>query len=438
MLCRALLAGLSVALVVPAGAVELLAGASVRYQYSDNILQANEDEQSEEMIAPRVDTVLVKEAGPVRGAAVLFAEHADYRDNLLDDETRYNLTTGWSADLVENRLVWRFEDVAQRRIIDARDLDIADNRVDQNYLDTGPDLFLSLTRRDELVVSARYSQAWYGDDIDFDSERYLGGLEARHQMSPLNTLLASYRFSTTEYTERNVPGFDREESLVGLARALTRVDWRIEVGHNKVSLENGERYEGAVGNLSWRQQWRDGFTTRLRAEYRLTDAAEQVIDDVLAGGLDLDPIVTTDVYTLRAAGLVAEWQRARWQLWGGVRAEQQDYEIQILDQHIVAAEIGVTRSVSAQTRLGLAAERVRRDFVDIDRLDHELEMSLRLDHVFSGLFYGAIGVIHERGDSNAPFTDFRENIAFVEFGLRGSLLARDRGDQLRFQGMGVN
>ena len=438
MACRCLIAGLCCALSLPAFAFEVLGGASVRYQHSDNILQSENNIRSENMLAPRVDATLVKDAGALRGAAVMYAERVDYRQDLLDDENRYNLTTSWTGDLIENRLVWRLDDVAERRVIDARAVDTESTRIDQNYLDTGPDLYFSLNRRDQLVFSARYGESWFGNDVDLDSERHLGRVQARHQMSPLNTLLASYTYSETDYTERDAPGFDRQESLLGLERELTRMQWQVEAGYNSVSLDNGEKYDGLRAALGWRQQWRDDFYSELRGDYRLTDAAEQIIDDALAGGIDLDPVVSTDVYTLKMATLTTGWQRTRWQAYMSARAEQQDYEVQLLDQTLSAAELGVSRNLSQQSSLNVSLSVARRDFIELDRLDREVESYVTIDHVFSSLFYGAVGGAWLARDSNLPLGDFRETIVFVEFGLRGTLLARNRGRELRYQGLGVD
>lgn len=437
MACRCLIAGLCCVLGLPAFALEVLGGASVRYQHSDNILQSENNTRSENMLAPRVDATLVKDAGALRGAAVMYAERVDYRQDLLDDENRYNLTTSWTGDLIENRLVWRLDDVAERRVIDARAVDTASTRVDQNYLDTGPDLYFSLNQRDQVVLSARYGENWFGNQVDLDSERRLGRIQARHQMSPLNTVLASYAYSETRYTERDVPGFARQESVLGLERELTRVQWRLQAGYNSVSLDNDERYHGLRAGLGWRQQWRDDFYTDLRGDYRLTDAAEQIIDDALAGGIDLDPVVSTDVYTLKTVTFASGWQRTRWQAYFSARAEEQDYEVQLLDQQLSAVELGMTRSLTQQSSLNVSVSAARRDFVDIDRLDREFEAYATMDHVFSSLFYGAIGSAWLARNSSLPSGDFRETVVFVEFGLRGTLLARNRSRELRYQGLGV-
>lgn len=438
MACRYVIAGLCCVLGFPAFAFEVLGGASVRYQHSDNVLQSESNTRSENMLAPRVDATLVKDAGALRGAAVMYAEYVDYRKNLVDDENRYNVTTSWTGDLVENRLVWRLDDVAERRVIDARAVDTASTRVDQNYLDTGPDLYFSLSQRDQLVLSARYGENWFGNQVDLDSERHLGRAQARHQMSPLNALLASYAYSETRYTERDVPGFARQESLLGLERELTRVQWRVQAGYNTVSLDNGERYHGLRAGLGWQQQWRDDFYTELRGDYRLTDAAEQVIEDALTGGIDLDPVVSTDVYTLKTVTVASGWQRTRWQAYFSARAEQQDYEVQLLDQTLSALELGVTRSLTQQSSMDLSLSAARREFTDIDRLDREYEAYVTVNHVFSSLFYGALGGTWLARNSNLPLSDFHETIVFLEFGLRGTLLARNRSRELRYQGLGVD
>src|SRR5690606_2735690 len=218
----------------------------------------------------------------------------------------------------------------------------------------------------------------------------------------------------------------------------TRMQWQVEAGYNSVSLDNGEKYDGLRAALGWRQQWRDDFYSELRGDYRLTDAAEQIIDDALAGGIDLDPVVSTDVYTLKMATLTTGWQRTRWQAYMSARAEQQDYEVQLLDQTLSAAELGVSRNLSQQSSLNVSLSVARRDFIELDRLDREVESYVTIDHVFSSLFYGAVGGAWLARDSNLPLGDFRETIVFVEFGLRGTLLARNRGRELRYQGLGVD
>lgn len=419
---------------VPMFAAEVLGGVSGRFEHSNNILQAQSGEQDEDMLVPRVDLTLVEESGRVQGSGTLYVERVDYRNDLATDETRYNLTTAWNAAIIENRLMWVLEDTAGRRLVDSRELDIAENRFDQNQLVTGPDLTFSAGARDELTLSARYGNSWYGDTVSFDNERYTGRAHVRHQLNPISSIGAHVEHSRTEYIQDNVVDFDRDEAALELRRDLTRSQIRLELGYNRITPEVGDDYDGSLGVVSWRQQWRRSFFTELRGDWRLTDTGQEAISNAIEGGVDIDLVVSNDIYQLNSASLISGWTGSRWSADLTFRAESQDYEIQPLDQKIAAIEAGISREISQQTVLNVYGDASRTEFLDSSRIDNEFELNARVNHVFSNLFYGAVGTSYGGRNSNALNADFRETIVYVEFGLRGTLLARERGRELRRDG----
>ncbi|MBQ0752959.1 MAG: hypothetical protein KBT87_14350 [Gammaproteobacteria bacterium] len=419
-------------------ALEVLGGVSGRYEKSNNILQVGDGEQSEDMLVPRLDLTLVEETGRVRGSGALYLEDVDYRNDILQDQQQYGLTTAWVADVIENRLQWLFEDTASRRILDSRDTDISSNRTDQNILLTGPQLNFSANSRDELLLSARYGHSWYGEDISFDSERYVGRAELQHRLSEIATTGVHYERTRTHSLEDNVYDYDRDEAAVFISRALTRSEIRLEAGYNRVTSETGEKFSGTLADLSWRQQWRQNFYTQFRGDWRLTDAAQETISNAIDGGVDIDLIVTNDVYELKTVSFASGWNSRVWRADLYLRGEQQDYETQLLDQDIVAAEIGLQRVISQKTVLNLFFDSSRRKFLDSDRVDDDYTLNARVNRIFSNLFFGAVGARQVQRRSSVSSADFDETVVYVEFGLRGSLLARERGRELRHSGQRVN
>ncbi|MDF1781905.1 MAG: hypothetical protein P1U67_11450 [Alcanivoracaceae bacterium] len=419
---------------LPMFAAEVLGGISGRYEHSNNILQVQSGEQDEDMLIPRVDLTLVEESGRVQGSGILYVEHVDYRNDLAADETRYGLTTAWSASIIENRLMWVLEDAAGRRLVDSRELDIAENRSDQNQLVTGPDLTFSAGARDELTLSARYGNSWYGDALSFDNQRYTGRAHILHRLSPISSIGAHVEHGRTEFLRDQVADFDRDEVAIELSRGVTRSQIRLELGYNRVTPEEGDGYEGSLGIVSWRQQWKRSFFSELRGDWRLTDTGLEAISNAVEGGVDIDFVVSNDIYQLNSVSFISGWKSSRWSADLTVRAETQDYKVQPLDQEITAVEVGVSREISQQTTLNLYGDGSRSKFLGAGRVDREFELNLSVDHIFSNLFYGAVGGSYGGRNSNAVDADFRETIVFVEFGLRGTLLARERGRELRRDG----
>lgn len=435
---RAVLAILLCGPMNSALALEVLGGVSGRYEKSNNILQVSDGQQSEDMLVPRVDLTLVEETGRVRGSGALYFENVDYLNDVIQDQQQYGLTTAWVGDVIENRLQWIFEDSASRRLLDTRDADISSNRVDQNFLSTGPELNFSANSRDELLLSARYGHSWYGDEISFDSERYTGRAELRHRLSEISTVGVHYEMTRTHYLDDNVYDYDRDEVAAFISRSLTRSEIRLETGYNRVQPETGERFGGVLANISWRQQWRQNFHTQLRGDWRLTDAGQEAIANAIDGGVDIDLIVTNDVYELKTLGLSSGWTGRVWRGDAYLRAEQQDYDLQLLDQNIVAAEFGLQREINQQTVFNIFFDVARRDFLDSGRVDDDYAVNARVNRIFSNLFFGAVGARQVDRRSNIPSAEFDETVVYVEFGLRGSLLARERGRELRYGGQRVN
>lgn len=421
----------------PLQAMELLGGVSARYERSDNILRVDQGKQDEDMLAPRVDLTMVEESGRVRGSATAYVERVDYRNDLNTDETRYSLATAWTADLIENRLLWVLEDVAGRRLLDTRDVDIGDNRSDQNVLNTGPDLRFSAGPRDELLLSLRYGNAWYGQNTGFDNERYTGGLRLRHQLTPISSASVGYTRSRTDYEDDLVVDYDREETSVILERTLTRSQVSVEGGYNRVLSENNESYDGVLGRVSWRQQWRETFYTRVYGGTELTDTAQQTIENALQGGVDVDLLTSADIYRRYNTGVLAGWQARSWRGDIGASFEQQKYQTLPLDQSVQVIEFALGRRLNERSELTVSGDVARREYDQANRQDDELQITARLNHLFSSRFFGAIGVTSAHRESNIAFADFIENTVFIEFGLRQSLLARERGREIRHQGQAV-
>ena len=418
-------------------ALEVLGGISGRVEHSDNVLQVQTGEQSETMVAPRLDMTMVEQTGRVRGSGTFYIERADYLENITADETRYNLATAWTADILENRLQWVLEDAAGRRVVDTRAQDIGANRFDQNQLSTGPDMTFAANSRDTLTLSARYGNSWYGDDLSYDSERYSGLARLTHQVSQISSVGLRYQYGRTHYLDTGIYDFDRDEVALELDRQLSRTRISIAGGYNRVMPEAGTDYTGALGALSWHQQWRRSFYTELRGDWRLTDTGQEAITNALGGGVDIDLSVTSDVYEQHALTLNAGWDSRRWKADLSVRGEQQDYRNQPLDQDIFAVDAGASRQLNTQTTLDVSVEATNYKYLATDRIDNAIDTDIRINRVFSSLFYGAAGVSHSRRNSNLAGADFVENVVYLEFGLRGTLLARERGRELRHQGQVV-
>ncbi len=418
-------------------AMEVLGGVSGRYERTDNVALAELDEQDEDMLSGRIDLTMVEESGRVRGSTTLYAERVDYRENLVADETRYNLATVWSADVIENRLLWVLEDVASRRRLDARSVDIASNRIDQNVLNTGPDLNFSAGPRDQLVLSARYGNAWYGDSVGVDNERYTGSARLAHQLSSISTATLGYTRTRTHFLDSTLLDYEREESSLLLSRNLTRAQFSLEAGYNRVISEDNEQYDGTLGEISWRQQWRQSVYTRLFASTDITDTAQEVIANAIDGGVDIDLTTASDVYRRKVLGATGGWTRATFRGDFGVRLEEQEYRKQPLDQKLFAADAGVVRALTDRSDLVVTGYIGRYEYYQSDRIDTEVEAEVRYNYVFSNRFFGAIGATLESRDSSIPLGDYVAHTVFIEFGLRQSLLARERGRELRHQGQAV-
>lgn len=421
-----------------AQALEVLGGVGVLYEYSDNVAQAPVGEQDEETVVPRIDLTLVEEAGRLRGSATAFVERVDYRNNLIQDETRYNLAGVWGADLIKNRVLWVIEEAASRRLLDVRDADISTNRQDQNQLLTGPDINFSAGLRDRLLLSMRYGNSWYGDAVGFDNERYIGRVEVQHQLSPVSSAALSYEKGRTHFLDEGVDDYDRDEVLFSLRRQLSRSSISLGLGYNRVLPEAGGQYDGVLGAGGWRYQWRDNTYTEIKADWRLTDSGQQAIENALGGGVDVDLLVSNDVYQLKTYGLLSGWSGRSWSADVYMRAEQQDYQTQPLDQRLAATEVSLRRTINQATVLSAVFDAARRKFDTGDRTDDEFTVDTQVSHVFSSLFFGALGGSYTKSDSSVPGANFRETIVYVEFGLRGSLLARERGRELRNSGARVN
>lgn len=424
-----------------AGAAESYVGLSGRYEQSDNITHSESGGEDEQIFAPRLDATVISKGGRLQGAGTFYVERADYLDDTFDDETLYNLVTSWDAELLENRLTWILDDVAVRQVLDARDTDTAENRTDQNYLITGPRINFGSGTRSQSYIAALYSNYWYGEDTGVDSERVTGRSGFTHRLTQITSMGGRAEWTRADFTEDGGADFERDEVVAQLSRRLARSNWLLELGYNRIRPEDPmtgeeEEFAGPMGSFHWRQEWRPRLATRLNVGSRLSDAGQEAVDEALEGGVDLDETINTDIFRAHDVGLLTEWEGAIWSFQVGARAERYNYESEPLDRRASIVELGLNRLFSPQTSMSFYAEGGRREYTEIERRDNDIEGSLRLNRIFSNSFFGAIGVTHSLRNTNAVGGDYQETIVMVEFGMRGALLARQHGAELRDTGFG--
>jgi hypothetical protein len=421
---------LALLLALPGGAfafeLDYRIGASV--VHSDNINLSESAPDSETVISPEFEFTAEQIGSAIELNARGALQYLDYQSGEYQSEFRGEFAGQLHWKMIPQRLDFVVEDYLSQQPIDITSGATPNNRQQVNVLTFGPSLFLRFGEAMRGQLDARYTDTYAEETQDFNGKRYNLGAHLFRQFTPLSSISFNAESTQVEYDDMLLDAdYRRYDGYVGYTRESKRLNLDLVGGYTRIEPENGDPdLDGPLfrGRLDWSISARSSLNARLA--YQFSDTALDAVlyntdaDGPIIRALGaLNPLVGADIYKLRRAQAGYGYSGPRL----GVQVQSYHERVSYPDANIFDHEgsgIGVGGSYRLQPLLALdfSASFAKRDFVDIDRGDDDVILSIGLTRQFSRHWSASARVQRRDRDSDAAGQSFKENLATLNISYR--------------------
>lgn len=423
-LCLALLT----ALPQVAGAFDVDYEAGLGIKRSNNINLSENDPISDTVVTPQLRFEADLDGPRVQLAARGDAQYLHYASNTFDDELRGTFAGKLNVVVLPDRMDFVFQDYLSRQPVDELAPLTPTNEQQANVFVAGPSVHARFSPTTRGQLDLRYTNSYAEDTKTFNGDRFDVATRLVHELSATRTVSANLEATKAEFDGAGASSdYDAYDGYVGYRIYRKDIDANIELGYSQLDPRNSDSSTSSAlvrTTLDWRISPRGLLSTTVR--HQLTDATQALITPTL--DLDrrsfsdfryLDVSVRPNPYRERllrvryqftgerlTANLVPYYRRIRY-LDGLV--EDEDRRGLLLDMEY---------RLRPRLSLSLLAAREDREYVDIDRKDEDLGISVGLVNRFTRHWTGRVELQRRERDSTATGRSYGANAVIVSLSYR--------------------
>lgn len=434
--CRPLPASLSCALVLTMSSGSADA-ARIDYElgltalYSDNLTLSPTAAESGTVIAP-----WLRFGAEQTGSAFALdlrgnLQYLDFPSGTFDDGFRGALSGQAQWTLIEERMVWVFEDYLSRQPVDTLGAFSLDNEQQTNVFVTGPSVFARFGPAMRGQLDLRYGNSRAEETDTFDSDRYNASLRLYREFSRTRRLGFNAEATRVDFDVDSaaVPDYTRYDAYLGYESEFRRLKHGLDAGYSQLEFRDGRGSTSAPllrAHFDWNLAPRSTIDGRL--SYQFADAAQdQVVlaDDFQDAITDVvgnpQVPVTPDVFRERRVELGYRFGGERLSLQARPyyqRLRYVDAFAQAQDQRGYGGIFEIGYRVRPRLMLSFLVAHDTREFDALARKDRDFSTALSLTNAFTRHWYGSIGLQRRERSSTAAGQDYDENAATISIHYR--------------------
>lgn len=182
--------------------------------------------------------------------------HESYQDNSYPGKTRIEGQSRTSISTFPERYAWVIDHRQTISSINSKGSDNPDNTDQRSVLSTGPDFNLQLSPVDTLTASARYTDTRFDETSSNDSQRTSAQLSWSHRLNTLSNV--GFNVSHTDVDgDQSGYSYSQEKAGVTYSRNLKSGNLSIEVGESWLERDQAgfENVNGGYGNVNYNATW---------------------------------------------------------------------------------------------------------------------------------------------------------------------------------------
>lgn len=408
-----------VAVSSPLHAAELSAQFRTGYSTSDNIARTSANEIDEEMVFVGTTLVLTEQTPRLNANLRVSADYFEF----LSDTFEAQVVGGFAGDLgyavIPERLTWTIRDSYGQRLLNPLAQPSPGNREDVNNFATGLSLRVPVGNRFFYDLSSQFRAISFEESSIFDNQRLNGQIQFGKQIGSDTTVSLNVAKEATGFDNGGFSSdFDVTSTFVRYDVRSTRNDMTIDVGHTKLESDNGQGGSGFLLRMDWARTIspRTRLVTGMGSRYSdqgdifgfSLNIANDVGDTVDTDGGD-SPFRNNYVF----ASYIISSQRTRINL--NAQWSEDDYEVpNNPERELAAAEISVSRDLSARFYTDFRVRGSKREYKNINQVDDQLDITATLGLRLSTAFDVSISFLRIDRESNIALQEFTENRGVIQ------------------------
>ena len=397
-------------------AVPLTLSGGLTNEFSDNMTRTSSNEISD--IETRVNLRASHQSDPGLCFSDTLADigYGIWHDKTYDSETYTNLDFSGACDLAHG-FRWEVSDNLRDVAQDSRGTDTPDNKTQKNVFRTGPVYSLSLSKVDELRLSAKYENTEFSEPEETDSERYIGSATWNRLFS--ESLSGGITLSTNKAEFDTGAEIDTDVASVIFSKTWSTTRIAGSLGVSKIQSDfagSSQSSDGWVGNIELERDINPVTVFYLNASRELTDQTSDF--DIRFGEFvfDLREVSELEV-TAIDTGLRRQFSDGS-QIVINAFANRSDYIRANETEDRLGLSLGYRRPIIPLLTFG-STLRYEYETFDVDNVDQEtasLDVGLTYELTRDLGVSGRIG--HTSRTSDAPTSEYEENWILVGLNYR--------------------
>jgi hypothetical protein len=284
------------------------------------------------------------------------ARYTEYDQNTQDDSTKLDGDTKIRYEQIDKALFWNFTNSIQNIKSDKQSQDIGENRENRSITRFYPELFMNLSKLDDLKATVSYTRVDYQDTSGQDSERVGGEATWAHKLSTTDAFGLQVVYDNVTF-DNSLSDYEYLSARVGYQAVLARLNYDLAVGYNDVRRDEFEDADGLYIKADFIydndiSQWQLSLLRDL-TDTSIENANDRTTDLGDAGNAG-DAV---DIYETRSVQLefttVAVCERCNLKF--SVYYEDEDYQILPDDNQELGAVVGFGYRLSRLSSINLNA-----------------------------------------------------------------------------------
>lgn len=258
-------------MVTPVSAAPITLSGGLTNEFSDNVTQTPSNEISD--IETRVNLRASHQSDPGLCFSNTLADigYGIWHDKTYDPETYTNLDFSGACDLAHG-FRWEVSDNLRDVAQDSRGTDTPDNTTRKNVFRTGPVYTLTLSKVDQLRLSAKYENTEFSEPEETDSERFIGSATWNRLFS--ESLSGGISLSTNRAEFDSGAEIDTDVASVIFSKTWSTTRIAGSLGVSKIESDfagSSQSSDGWVGNIELERDINPVTVFYLNASRELTD-----------------------------------------------------------------------------------------------------------------------------------------------------------------------
>jgi len=385
-------------------------------EYSSNITRAPVNEQKEWTNSVLAGFGYAENAPNLVARVLAEAEYRNYKNNVFDDETLFNLDSFAVWTVSPQRFTWSVADVYRQLQTSVTAAETPATRENVNVFTTGPDFFVHVSPVQTLVFGARYGNVYTAHD-NSDNDRLLGYTRWQYQSTPRTTLSLNYEVLNVNYKDSVANNDYTQQDLYFSAHTRpSRSEYILDLGATNISRDRNNDLHQGRGKLSWVRELNPESSAGASYSAEFSNTGNDVLARSTAtAGPSPAPAaapgaVTSDIYYARRGQAFYTGHSSRYGVALQIFGQDVDYEATPDDNRQTGGNLELTYYYSETFTAILFSDYVRTKYSELARRDVDRDSGIRFSHrAGRNILVSLEGRKTERTstDPTAPYTDNR-------------------------------